>query len=425
MNPEPFEELNPAGQAPAGADAAEFRRVLVLEDDPAFREVITDFLAECGYTVVAVQNGAEGVREVMASDFGLILCDMQMPAMPGDMFYRAVERLRPRLCERFVFMTGNRGVSPAGEFIKKVNGYVLQKPFQLKALMDSISYTEVRRNFRSVFDTDGTEAVSSQVSPPADSLPKAEVPAPRVLPVPAEVSKPVTATEKDGDAQERIPPRTSAQPPLPSPLPVVLAASEPQPRTRVVSRTLVFAGIGILLVQAAALGSWYLHARDRAAAAVAERLAREAEWTAISAPLEEALAAQPKFASAQSVPALILADRAKPRWTPALPCIVPPGDARIDIVGVDARGVPQDSGACEVRVHGVAGGAQPRLAADHFRQSVEDNLKRNANGRPVTVHFEQLEEPTEEVPGEPRANFVMIATLGSMQPSSAPGEENR
>ena len=42
------------------------------------------------------ERGVEGVHEVLASEFDAILCDMQMPTLPGDMFYRAVERMRPR-----------------------------------------------------------------------------------------------------------------------------------------------------------------------------------------------------------------------------------------------------------------------------------------------------------------------------------------
>ena len=55
-----------------------------------------------GYVVTVASNGAEGLKKILATDFSIILCDTVMPNFPGDMFYLAVERVRPRLCQRFV-----------------------------------------------------------------------------------------------------------------------------------------------------------------------------------------------------------------------------------------------------------------------------------------------------------------------------------
>jgi CheY-like chemotaxis protein len=120
------------------------KKVLLLEDDPAFKEIMSTFINENGYAVVAVQNGVEGVHEVLASDFEIILCDMQMPTLPGDMFYRAVERMRPHLCDRFIFMTGYRGNGKATDFITSVNGTVLIKPFHVDDLLELFAFVELR-----------------------------------------------------------------------------------------------------------------------------------------------------------------------------------------------------------------------------------------------------------------------------------------
>jgi CheY-like chemotaxis protein len=120
------------------------KKVLLLEDDPAFKEIMSTFIRENGYDVIAVQNGVEGVHEVLASDFEVILCDMQMPTLPGDMFYRAVERMRPHLCDRFIFMTGYRGNGKVSDFINAVQGTVLIKPFHVDDLMELFAFVELR-----------------------------------------------------------------------------------------------------------------------------------------------------------------------------------------------------------------------------------------------------------------------------------------
>ena len=124
--------------------AATQRKVLLLEDDPAFKEIMTDFLHESGFQVVAVMNGVEGVHQVLAGDFEVILCDMMMPTLPGDMFFRAVERMRPHLCDRFVFMTGHRGNVKVNDFISSVNGTILTKPFHVDDLLEMIAFIQVR-----------------------------------------------------------------------------------------------------------------------------------------------------------------------------------------------------------------------------------------------------------------------------------------
>ncbi|MCE9610677.1 MAG: response regulator [Chthoniobacter sp.] len=121
------------------------KRVLLLEDDPAFSEIMTDFLKESGFDVAAVTNGVEGVHQVLAGDFEVILCDMMMPTLPGDMFFRAVERMRPHLCDRFVFMSGHRNNQKVNEFVEGVDGTMLVKPFHVDDLLEVVAFIEVRR----------------------------------------------------------------------------------------------------------------------------------------------------------------------------------------------------------------------------------------------------------------------------------------
>ena len=58
----------------------------------------------------------------MVSDYSVILCDMVMPNLAGDMFYVAVERVKPHLCRRIVFVTGHQGDRKVDEFIPQRPG---------------------------------------------------------------------------------------------------------------------------------------------------------------------------------------------------------------------------------------------------------------------------------------------------------------
>lgn len=117
----------------------EIKSLLLLDDDPDLAETLKLLLESRNFVVTTVSNGAEGLREVMALDFDVILCDMLMPHMAGDMFYRAVERIKPQLCERFVFITAHSGDARVTDFIEKVDGLVLFKPVLMEDLIGMIS----------------------------------------------------------------------------------------------------------------------------------------------------------------------------------------------------------------------------------------------------------------------------------------------
>ena len=112
--------------------------VLVLEDNAAFAEVLKETLEGQDYSVTVVPSGVEGVQKILHSDFDAIVCDMVMPNFPGDMFYLAVQRARPHLCKRFVFMTGHQDNPKIAQFIQEVRGIVLWKPFKMPLLFEAL-----------------------------------------------------------------------------------------------------------------------------------------------------------------------------------------------------------------------------------------------------------------------------------------------
>lgn len=113
-------------------------KVLMLEDDEQFAFILGEYLQSHGLRVTRVASGVEGLKKVLSEDFDVILCDMLMPTLPGDMFYRAVERTNAKLCKRFVFMTGHKGNPNLDAFVRKIGGVMIFKPFEMHVLMETI-----------------------------------------------------------------------------------------------------------------------------------------------------------------------------------------------------------------------------------------------------------------------------------------------
>ena len=126
---------NSAGGANAGEHA---KTILMLEDDPDLATTLKEFFLNEGFAVTHAVNGVDGLKRIMAGDFNLILCDMLMPHLAGDMFYTAVERVKPNLCKRFIFMTGHQGDPKWDAFVRRVGGIMLFKPFELHVLIEAI-----------------------------------------------------------------------------------------------------------------------------------------------------------------------------------------------------------------------------------------------------------------------------------------------
>ena len=123
-------------EEPAPKEAT--RKVLLLEDRDDFRNVLQDYLSYRCYQVTSVRSGVEGLRQLTKRPFDLIICDMMMPRMNGEMFYWAVSRVRRGAAQRFIFFTGHMN-NPAIEFFfRRVNATVLRKPFKLSALDSAI-----------------------------------------------------------------------------------------------------------------------------------------------------------------------------------------------------------------------------------------------------------------------------------------------
>jgi CheY-like chemotaxis protein len=68
--------------------------ILVVEDQPEIRAVITDILEEEGYLVASVTNGMEALAYLheYAARTGLILLDLGMPVMTGWEFREEQQR---------------------------------------------------------------------------------------------------------------------------------------------------------------------------------------------------------------------------------------------------------------------------------------------------------------------------------------------
>jgi two-component system response regulator FlrC len=66
--------------------------ILVVEDDPTLRHLIAESLVSAGYRVVGARDGADALQVLDRVTPWLILLDLRMPVMKGEVFAHEVRR---------------------------------------------------------------------------------------------------------------------------------------------------------------------------------------------------------------------------------------------------------------------------------------------------------------------------------------------
>lgn len=66
--------------------------VLVVEDEPAIREVVTELLQDEGYAVRQASDGLQAIDELEVDDVDLVLSDVRMPRLDGPSLARRLRR---------------------------------------------------------------------------------------------------------------------------------------------------------------------------------------------------------------------------------------------------------------------------------------------------------------------------------------------
>jgi len=90
------------------------RKVLLVDDEPAFLEVLGKRLAVKGFAVASAPDGATALRTLETdSDIDVVVLDIRMPGLDGIATLAEIRRLHPRV--RVILLTAHASVESAVE----------------------------------------------------------------------------------------------------------------------------------------------------------------------------------------------------------------------------------------------------------------------------------------------------------------------
>ncbi|HKW91245.1 MAG TPA: response regulator [Methylomirabilota bacterium] len=113
-------------------------RILVIDDERAVRELISDALKIEGHDVHTAENGKEGLDLIGRNRFDLVFCDLRMPEMDGQQLYEEIQRDYPQVLKRIVFVTAQANSADYGPFLRTTGIPVIEKPFTLSQLRQMV-----------------------------------------------------------------------------------------------------------------------------------------------------------------------------------------------------------------------------------------------------------------------------------------------
>jgi PAS domain S-box-containing protein len=115
--------------SPPAPPANDRRVALLVEDEPAVRELLRTLLTDTGWEIDLASGGGAALDRVRRRRYDLVVSDIRMPDGSGDDFYRAAIAEDPSLASRFIFITGDTANPEALKFLEEVRRPVLAKPF--------------------------------------------------------------------------------------------------------------------------------------------------------------------------------------------------------------------------------------------------------------------------------------------------------
>lgn len=129
-----LEERSSLAQRPPEKGQTIKLKILVIDDERDLRTVLSQLLLSLGHEVDIASDGKEALKMIFEIPYDLILSDLQMPGMDGNVLARLVRNNKSIPQPKFIFMSG----ATSGQSTETGEARI-EKPFDLDELRDTIS----------------------------------------------------------------------------------------------------------------------------------------------------------------------------------------------------------------------------------------------------------------------------------------------
>ena len=117
--------------------------ILVIDDEPAVRQVLAAALTRTGYTVSSAADGEEAAARLAKGDIDVALCDIKMPGMDGLELLRRTRATQPDTA--FIMVTAFASMDTAVEALRAGATDYIVKPVRNEDLRHRLQQIEAMR----------------------------------------------------------------------------------------------------------------------------------------------------------------------------------------------------------------------------------------------------------------------------------------
>ena len=121
-------------------------RILLVDDDKSFREIIREILVLDGFQVTEAVNGLEAIESFKISQPDLVILDLNMPEMDGMEATIAINAINPSV--PVIILTGEREMISTPDAFRLGAHYFLSKPPDYNELLAIINVAISRQKVR-------------------------------------------------------------------------------------------------------------------------------------------------------------------------------------------------------------------------------------------------------------------------------------
>lgn len=126
-------------EAPAAAAPAASKRILIVEDEPAIQEILSDYLASLNHTVDRARNGEAARQMLEKRTYDAIISDIKMPRFSGIDLYYHVQKTYPGMAAKIIFISGDTMSPDTMAFLKSCPNERIDKPFGMDRITAALN----------------------------------------------------------------------------------------------------------------------------------------------------------------------------------------------------------------------------------------------------------------------------------------------